>query len=61
MKEYVTKQLRCSIWQRAYYDRIMRSEPDVQRIWHYTDTNPQKWQDGCYYKESDGQCKITFS
>lgn len=53
MKEYVTKRLHYSIWQKSYYDHIIRDEQDFQRIWTYIDTNPQKWEDDCYYKESD--------
>ncbi|MGM9594335.1 MAG: transposase [Candidatus Onthomonas sp.] len=53
MKEYVTKRLHYSIWQKSYYDHIIRDEQDFQRIWNYIDTNPQKWEDDCYYKESD--------
>ena len=41
------------IWQRGSYDHIIRNEQDFQRIWRYIDTNPQKWEDDCYYKESD--------
>ena len=41
------------IWQRGSYDHIIRDEQDFQRIWRYIDTNPQKWEDDCYYKESD--------
>lgn len=52
-KEYVTKHLGFSIWQKSYYDHIIRDEQDFQRIWRYIDTNPQKWEDDCYYKESD--------
>jgi hypothetical protein len=33
------------IWQRNYYDHIIRSEQELMKIWDYIDTNPQKWQD----------------
>jgi hypothetical protein len=31
------------LWQRGYYDHIIRNELEFQRIWNYMDTNPQKW------------------
>jgi len=31
------------IWQRNYYDHIIRSENEFQAIWNYIDNNPQKW------------------
>jgi putative transposase len=33
------------IWQRNYYDHIIRNDYDLIKIWEYIDTNPQKWQD----------------
>jgi REP element-mobilizing transposase RayT len=26
------------------------NRPDYQRIWQYIDTNPQNWEEDCYYK-----------
>jgi REP element-mobilizing transposase RayT len=49
MKEYVTKQLGYSIWQKSYYDHIIRDEEDYNKIWKYIDENPQKWIYDCYY------------
>lgn len=37
------------VWQRNYYEHIIRSQEDFAEIWHYIDANPQKWQDDCYY------------
>jgi len=51
MKEYVTKSIGYSIWQKGYHDHIIRNEADYLRIWEYIDTNPQKWSEDCYYKE----------
>ena len=50
-KGAVTKRLSHSIWQKGFYDYIIRDEPDYLRIWHYIDTNPAKWREDCYYKE----------
>ena len=31
------------LWQRGYYDHIVRSENDFLRIWTYIDNNPLRW------------------
>jgi putative transposase len=33
------------IWQRNYYDHIIRNETELMKIWHYIDTNPSKWEE----------------
>jgi REP element-mobilizing transposase RayT len=33
------------IWQRNYYDHIIRNEIDFENIWNYIDDNPRKWQE----------------
>ena len=38
-----------SLWQRSYYDHVIRNEQDYRRIWEYIDTNPAKWADDEYY------------
>lgn len=37
------------IWQRNYYERIIRNEAEYQRIWTYIDENPLRWADDEYY------------
>ena len=37
------------IWQRGYYDHIVRNDTDFQTIWQYIDENPLKWQLDCYF------------
>ena len=32
------------IWQRSFYDHIIRNEQDYLEIWQYIDNNPLKWQ-----------------
>ena len=34
-----------SVWQRNYYDHIIRNENELKNIWNYIDTNPLRWQD----------------
>ena len=38
-----------AIWQRSYYDHIIRDESDYLRIWQYIDTNPAKWKEDEYF------------
>ena len=48
-KGSVTKKIGSSIWQRSFYDHIIRDENDYLRIWDYIDTNPLKWYSDEYY------------
>lgn len=48
VKSHVTKGIKeaiyCTrVWQRGYYDHIIRNEADYLRILEYVQTNPQKW------------------
>ena len=45
MKRYVSKQIGKSIWQKSFYDHIIRDDEDYQRICQYIDENPFKWDD----------------
>ena len=33
-----------TIWQRNYYEHIIRNQKDYQNIWNYIDLNPDKWE-----------------
>ncbi len=33
------------IWQRNYYEHIIRNENELENIWNYIDTNPLRWQE----------------
>ncbi len=48
MKGYVTKQIGFSIWQKLYYDHIIRNHDEYEKITKYIIENPVKWQDDCY-------------
>jgi REP element-mobilizing transposase RayT len=39
------------VWQRSFYDHVLRSEADYQRVWRYIDENPAKWAEDEYYSE----------
>ena len=34
-----------SIWQRNYYEHIIRNEVEFNNIWNYIDTNPLRWRE----------------
>jgi REP element-mobilizing transposase RayT len=38
------------LWQRNYYEHIIRNEFSYQQIAEYIATNPAKWQDDKYFK-----------
>jgi REP element-mobilizing transposase RayT len=48
-KTLVTKELGCSIWQRSFYDHVIRDEKEYVLIAHYIEENPAKWFDDTYY------------
>jgi len=43
-KGYITKQIGFSVWQKLFYDHIIRGEKDYKEIWEYIDNNPLKWE-----------------
>lgn len=49
MKRISSKLAGRPLWQKGYYDHIIRNEPDYLRIWQYIDTNPAKWTEDEYY------------
>ena len=40
------------IWQRSYYDRVIRNETEYLNTWKYIDENPLKWVDDELYVEA---------
>lgn len=39
------------LWQRSYYEHIIRNEQDYREIWAYIENNPAKWAEDRYYSE----------
>ena len=57
-KTGVTKQLRkmrpdIQVWQRSFYDHIIRNQKSYEEIWTYIDNNPLKWEMDKLYKNDD--------
>ncbi len=43
MKRWVSKEIGVSIWQKSYFDHIIRDEDDYITKWNYIENNPAKW------------------
>ena len=39
------------IWQRGYYEHVIRGEKEYLEIWEYIDANPARWAEDRYYCE----------
>ena len=48
-KTLITKELGYSIFQRSYYDHIIRGEQDYGDVWQYIDQNPVRWPEDTFY------------
>lgn len=42
-KGVVSKKAGFSVWQKGFYDHVIRSEQDYLDIWNYIEGNPGKW------------------
>ena len=51
MKRFVSKKVGTSIWQKSFYDHIIRDEADYLTKWKYIDDNPEKWEKDELYTE----------
>ena len=49
LKSFTANQYGQPLWQRSFYDHIIRGQEDYLKIWNYIDTNAQKWQEDCLY------------
>ena len=38
-----------NIWQRSYHDHILRTRPEYEQISQYIATNPEIWEQDCFY------------
>ena len=37
------------VWQRSYYDHIIRNQREYEQIWEYVEFNAEKWKEDRYY------------
>ena len=49
MKGFVSKQAGFPVWQKGFYDHIIRNDIDYRNIWNYIDSNPAKWHEDAMY------------
>lgn len=49
LKSLATKEAGMPLWQRGYYEHIIRGEQDYQNIWQYIENNAAKWVEDQYY------------
>jgi REP element-mobilizing transposase RayT len=50
-KRFTNKRIGSNIWQRSYYEHIIRDEQDFMRHLEYIENNPAKWAEDEYYVE----------
>jgi len=43
MKGFVTKKAGCALWQKGFYDHVIRNEKDFWEVSEYIQNNPIKW------------------
>lgn len=46
MKRWVSKHVGFPVWQKSFYDHIIRTENDYLDAWSYIDSNPRLWLEG---------------
>ena len=49
MKRMTIRNCGGQIWQRGYYDHVIRNDTNFLRVWTYLDTNPAKWAEDEYF------------
>lgn len=42
LKSFTTHQYGHQLWQRSYYDHIIRNDADYETVWQYIDENPDR-------------------
>ena len=50
LKRQVSKKLHRSIWQKGFYDHVIRGEQDYREIWQYIEANPIRWSEDCFFE-----------
>lgn len=48
-KRFCNKDAGENLFQRSYYDHVIRNEADYLNIWEHIDTNPAKWETDCFF------------
>lgn len=48
-KGSISKQVGLPIWQKSFYDHIIRNQTEYEKINEYIENNPLKWEEDKYY------------
>ncbi len=48
-KGSITKNAGFSVWQKSFYDHIIKNEEEYQNIYEYIENNPLKWEEDEYH------------
>ena len=51
LKRYTNKKFSKQIWQRNYYEHVIRNEKEYYKIKQYIEYNPLNWKMDKYYEE----------
>lgn len=51
MKRYISKKIGLTIWQKSFYDHVIRDKNEYEKISEYIFENPIKWEFDCFYTE----------
>ena len=53
MKGTVSKKAGFPVWQKGFYDHVIRNEKDYREVWNYIEGNPGKWVEDKLYISSE--------
>ena len=60
LKGLTSKKFGETLWQRTYYDHIIRDEADYQCKWQYIDENIFRWKDDEYCRPQDAEGGVPY-
>ena len=49
-KRFTNRKCGEKLWQRSYYEHVIRNDRDYEETWNYIENNPAKWIDDRYYQ-----------
>ena len=58
---YGWKPFNGKLWQRCFYDRIIRNDNELEFYRYYIKTNPENWEDDEYFIERVGVKKMSLN
>jgi len=51
MKGVISKRVGFTVWQKGFYDHVVRGNEDYREIWKYIEGNPSRWTEDKLYTE----------